>query len=127
MNEEAINVNLYGSGSRDCRLRAEYIFCNRANECSAYKQGTCFAVTVPFSRHCMVGSVSRVDGGTKRSKMYNKVRETAKAHPNYSILNFPFNEKLVRIGNDALVVLRYPCTFFTKPDAFLLELLRPLV
>lgn len=55
----------------------------------------------------MVGSVSRVDGGTKRSKMYNKVRETAKAHPNYSVLNFPFNEKLVRIGNDALVVLRY--------------------
>lgn len=35
MNEEAINVNLYGSGSRDCRLRAEYIFCDRANECSA--------------------------------------------------------------------------------------------
>ena len=31
MNEEAINVNLYGSGSRDCRLRAEYIFCDRQN------------------------------------------------------------------------------------------------
>ena len=75
MNEEAINVNLYGSGSRDCRLRAEYIFCDRANECSAYKQGTCFAVTAPLSRHCMVGSVSRVDGGTKRSKMYNKIRD----------------------------------------------------
>lgn len=40
---ELINVGLYGVGSRDSRLRAEYIYCDQAKECSAYKEGKCFA------------------------------------------------------------------------------------
>ena len=39
MNDNCICAHLYGDGSRDCRLRAEYIRCNRAEECSAYKNG----------------------------------------------------------------------------------------
>ena len=48
MNDNCICAHLYGDGSRDCRLRAEYIRCNRAEECSAYKNGKCFCVTTLF-------------------------------------------------------------------------------
>ena len=45
MNTKKINVGLYGDGSRGARLRAEYIACDRAEECSLYKSGKCFNVT----------------------------------------------------------------------------------
>lgn len=40
--EKLINVDLYGDGSRDSRLRAEYIYCDHADVCSVYKEGKCF-------------------------------------------------------------------------------------
>ena len=46
--DEAISVMLYGDGSRQARLRAEYIYCDHAKECSAYKEGQCFRVTTLF-------------------------------------------------------------------------------
>ena len=35
--EKLINVDLYGDGSRNSRLRAEYIYCDHADVCSVYK------------------------------------------------------------------------------------------
>ena len=37
--EKLINVDLYGDGSRNSRLRAEYIYCDHADVCSVYKEG----------------------------------------------------------------------------------------
>lgn len=104
---EAICVHLYGDGSRDNRLRAEYIYCGRANECSAYKQGKCLCVTAPFSKRCPIGSVNRVDGGVKRSKMFARVTDRAKADFNYGKLRYSSNLKVVRIGDDAVLMLSY--------------------
>lgn len=104
---EAICVHLYGDGSRNHRLRAEYIYCDRANECSAYKQGKCLCVTEPFCSRCPVGSVEYVDGGTKRSKMFTKVRDQAKADSNYGVLRYSSNLKIVRVGDDAILMLSY--------------------
>ena len=67
---DLINVGLYGSGKRNSRLRAEYIYCNQAQECSAYKEGKCFCVTTLFGLKCGIGSVNIVDGGTKQSKRF---------------------------------------------------------
>lgn len=43
--EKLINVDLYGDGSRNSRLRAEYIYCDHADVCSVYKEGKCFRKT----------------------------------------------------------------------------------
>lgn len=104
---EAICVYLYGDGSRDYRLRAEYIYCDRANECSAYKKGKCLCIAMPFSSRCPVGSVEHVDGGLKRSKMFIKVRDRAKADPNYGALKYSNNLKIVRVGDDAILMFNY--------------------
>ena len=62
--EKLINVGLYGDGSRKARLRAEYIYCDHAEECSAYKEGRCFRVTTLFGLRCEFGRINHVDGGT---------------------------------------------------------------
>lgn len=104
---EAICVHLYGDGSRNNRLRAEYIYCDKANECSACKQGKCLCVTEPFSSRCPVGNVETIDGGTKRSKMFTKVKNSVKSDPNYGVLQYSSNLKIVRIGDDAVLSLAY--------------------
>ena len=104
---EAICVHLYGDGSRNSRLRAEYIHCDRAGECSAYKKGECFCVTTPFGVRCGIGHVTCVDGCTKQSKTYHRVWKEAKAHPNYGKLKHPHHAMVTRIGNDVFLTLPY--------------------
>ena len=53
--EKLINVDLYGDGSRDSRLRAEYIYCDHADVCSVYKEGKCFRKTTLFGVRCEFG------------------------------------------------------------------------
>ena len=71
--EKLINVDLYGDGSRDSRLRAEYIYCDHADVCSVYKEGKCFRKTTLFGVRCEFGRIACVDGGTKKTKMYGRV------------------------------------------------------
>lgn len=104
---ETICVNLYGNGSRDSRLRAEYVNCGRAEECSAYKNGKCFCVTTPFGIRCPIGNVNIVDGGTKQSKMFRRVWAEAKEHPAYAKLKYPNHNLITRIGNDAFLTITY--------------------
>lgn len=103
---ELINVGLYGVGSRDSRLRAEYIYCDQAKECSAYKEGKCFCVTTLFGVRCGVGRVEKIDGGTKRSKKFHEVRREAKENEFYAKLKYPSYNYVTRIGN--LVFLKLP-------------------
>lgn len=84
-----INVALYGEGKRNNRLRAEYICCDHAQECSAYHEGKCLNVTIPFNRRCELGRVEKVDGGTKQSKRYDTVTDAARHSPEYRKLRYP--------------------------------------
>lgn len=104
---ELINVHLYGDGSRNSRLRAEYIYCDHANECSAYKKGKCFCVTTLLAARCGVGSVSVVDGGLKRSKAYARVQSEAKSNEQYGKLQYPSYECITRIGEKAFLTIPY--------------------
>ena len=100
MNTKKINVRLYGDGSRKARLRAEYIYCDRADECSLYKIGKCFNVTTLFGTRCPIGERNCVDGGTTQSKKFRDIWEQAKFDPCYAKLNYPSNEHIGRIGDD---------------------------
>ncbi len=105
--EKLINVGLYGDGSRKARLRAEYIYCDHADECSAYKEGKCFRVTTLLGLRCEFGYVNRVDGGTKQSKMYYRLYKKVKADEHYHKLDYAYNIYITRIGDGALLTPPY--------------------
>lgn len=107
MNDNCICAHLYGDGSRDCRLRAEYIRCNRAEECSAYKNGKCFCVTTLFGVRCPNGEITIVDGGTKQSKKFLRVQKEARTNPAYGKLRYPSTNLITRIGEDAFLTVPY--------------------
>lgn len=102
-----IHVGLYGDGSRDSRLRAERIYCDMADQCSAYKAGKCFMVTTLFGSECGVGHVIKVDGGTKRSKAFLRVRKEAFSDPAYNKLKYPHGTRVTKIGDKALITMPY--------------------
>lgn len=104
---ELINVGLYGDGSRKSRLRAEYIHCDHAEECSTYKKGKCFCVTTPFGIECPIGTVSFVDGGLKNSKAYSRIWSSAKENPCYHKLYYPYHEYITCIGQKAFITIPY--------------------
>jgi len=87
--EKLINVDLYGDGSRNSRLRAEYIYCDHADVCSVYKEGKCFRKTTLFGVRCEFGHIACVDGGTKKTKMYGRVYSEAKDSERYHKLSYP--------------------------------------
>ena len=102
---ELINIGLYGDGSRNARRRAEYIYCDSAQECSAYKEGKCFRVTTLFGCRCELGTVMCVDGGTKQSKRFRTLTAEVKAHEKYAQLSYPSNVLVTRIGEKALLTI----------------------
>lgn len=104
---ETICVHLYGDGSRNSRLRAEYISCDRASECSAYRNGECFCVTTPFGVRCKNGIVSSVDGKTKQSKAFRRVSTEARTHEKYAALKYPNHTYVVKIGGDVFLAMPY--------------------
>ncbi|WP_417200979.1 hypothetical protein [Sutterella wadsworthensis] len=103
MNTKKINVGLYGDGSRGARLRAEYIACDRAEECSLYKSGKCFNVTTLFGLRCPIGTMWSVDGGMKQSKAFRNMQVQVRADPLYAKLKYPYHEQIGRIGDDAFL------------------------
>ncbi len=105
----AINVDLYGDGSRSARLRAEYIYCDYAEECTAYKQGQCFAVSAFLQPRCKLGKVSSVDGGLKRSKKFDKVYSEAKDNENYHKLEFPLDLYFAKVNEKMYVAIPHIC------------------
>lgn len=105
--DELITIGLYGDGSRKARLRAEYVYCDHAKECSAFKAGKCFRVTTLFGVRCEYGRISRIDGATKQSKTYHRVYSDAKANERYGKLGYPHNIYVTRIGNDAFLCPPY--------------------
>lgn len=105
--DNVISVHLYGDGSRKSRLRAEYIHCDYADQCSAYKNGECFCVTTLFGVNCGVGKVHCIDGGTKQSKKYREVYAAAKNHENYAKLKYPSGAYVTKIAEKAFLTIPY--------------------
>lgn len=101
--EKLINVDLYGDGSRNSRLRAEYIYCDHADVCSVYKEGKCFRKTTLFGVRCEFGRITYVDGGTKKTKMYGRVYSEAKDSERYHKLSYPNNTYIAKIGDGAFL------------------------
>lgn len=105
--EKLINVDLYGDGSRNSRLRAEYIYCDHADVCSVYKEGKCFRKTTLFGVRCEFGRIACVDGGTKKTKMYGRVYSEAKDSERYHKLSYPNNTYIAKIGDGAFLAPPY--------------------
>ncbi len=104
---ELITVGLYGDGSRDARLRAEYVYCDRAEKCSAFCDGKCFGVTALFGMRCPYAKVNMVDGGLKRSKAYGEVYSVAKNSEKYAKLDYPHYTLITKIGGEAFLTLPF--------------------
>lgn len=105
--EKLINVDLYGDGSRNSRLCAEYIYCDHADVCSVYKEGKCFRKTTLFGVRCEFGRITYVDGGTKKTKMYGRVYSEAKDSERYHKLSYPNNTYIAKIGDGAFLAPPY--------------------
>lgn len=105
--QQAINVDLYGDGSREARRRAEYLYCEYSEECSAYKKGQCFGKTEFLSPRCNFAKIQRVDGGTKRSKAFFSISKKAEEHPRYHKLTYPINSYMAKIDSGILLFLPF--------------------
>lgn len=104
--KQPINVDLYGDGSRDARRRAEYLYCEHAEECSVYKKNQCFGKTSFLFPRCKFANIQRIDGGTKRSKAFYSVSKKAEEHPNYHKLTYPINSYMAKIDSGILLFSR---------------------
>lgn len=102
-NKKKIHVGLYGDGSRNARLREEIIYCDHADECSLYKEGKCLKITSPFASYCPLGSLRMVDGGTKRSKAFQRVGAEARSDEYYGKLKRAYNTYFAVAGDWVIV------------------------
>lgn len=107
MEDTLINVSLYGDGSRKMRSRAEYVYCDHAKDCSLYKDGKCFCVTVSFGRHCPFGNIVSVDGGTKRSVKFTRVAKEVMESPCFNALEYPYHDSVAKIGDQFIIDLEH--------------------
>lgn len=105
--EGYISVMLYGDGSRNAHLRAEYIYCEKCNECSFYKHGNCFMVAPLFTSPCPIGRIVTVDGGTKASMKFRNLTIKVRADALYGALSYPSHRYIGRVGEDALFKVPY--------------------
>ena len=108
-----IHVGLYGDGSRDARLREEIIYCDYAADCSVYRDGKCLRITSPFASYCPLGTTQIIDGGTKRSKAFQRVGASARADECYGKLRRAYNTYFATAGD--LVILGGLSVYFSNP------------
>lgn len=104
---EKICVNLYGGkglfGGKETPLRAETVFCDKADKCSLYKSGKCLNVTSPFSGRCKFGRVSTAQGYTSRAQKYHSFRNQYKDDETYNKLDYPSNCKIALVDDYVFV------------------------
>jgi hypothetical protein len=104
---EKICVNLYGGkglfGGKETPLRAETVFCDKADKCSLYKSGKCLNVTSPFSGRCKFGRVSTAQGYTSRAQKYHTFRSQYENDETYNKLGYPSNCKIALVDDYVFV------------------------
>ena len=98
-----IDVKIYGDGSRNVPYSVRITTCNRANECSLYKEGKCLRIPGFLSSPCPVGDTNLVDKVTKYANRCQGVLTKWREHPAYNKLNRPSHTYIALIGNDVLV------------------------
>lgn len=100
MEDNKINVNLYGSGERKYPVRAEIICCDKCSECSLYAKKQCLRVTSSFAfTDCKYGKVSRVQGFTKYAGKYSKFISEWKNDRFYDNLKRPIAPIIATMGD----------------------------
>lgn len=100
---DIIDVKIYGDGSRKYPYKVRTLSCDRANECSLYKEGKCLKIPGFLSPVCPVGDANLVDTVTKYANRCQGVLDRWREHPSYNKLNRPSYAYIALIGNDVLV------------------------
>lgn len=101
-----INVTLYGGksifkGVRETPLEAEITYCDKCEQCSFYKNKTCFN-SGRMKDNCKLGKKERVVGYTSRAKKYYDFKQTYTCDELYNVLNEPKNR--IGIVNDIVIL-----------------------
>lgn len=100
-----ININLYGGkgifGGRETPLEAEITYCDKCEQCSFYKNGTCFNAG-RWKANCKIGKKERVIGYTSRAKKYYEFKHKYTVDEVYHVLNEPNNR--IGIVDDTVIL-----------------------
>ena len=94
MADEKIGVQLYGGKpifghGKESPLEADILFCDRAHECSYYKEGKCLNIRTMMSPSCQFGTVNTVKGYTSRAAKYYDFKRRYTEDPLYNNLSYP--------------------------------------
>ena len=109
MENNHINVNIYGMATRKAPARAEYLYCENCEQCSLYKEKKCFGVTTFLGRRCPFSHISSVNlGCTTRSAKYVEGKNKVNADPMHSHLSYPTEKIYIyTCGNTILLNLPF--------------------
>lgn len=102
-----INVMLYGGFDKKTKNRAEIVYCDKCENCSFYKKGTCLSVRTFFSKDCKFGKVNYVEGYTQRARKRYTFDSQYKNDDCYGSLKHPSDWRVGRIEDIILFNLSY--------------------
>ena len=113
MSYEKINVMLYGGksifGGKETPIEADEIFCDRASECTFYKENKCLRCRAMLSPSCQFGSTKYTKGYTSRAKKYYDFKTKYERDEMFGKLKYP--SKLIAVMGDTLYMnLKYTST-----------------
>ena len=106
-----INVNLYGGkgifGGRETPLEADEIYCDRAEECTFYKENKCLRCRSFLSPTCKFGRNNIIKGYTSRAMKYYEFKSKYQKDDVYNKLSYP-KKHVAIIGDMLYLYLVYP-------------------
>ncbi len=107
---DKINVNLYGGkslfGGKETPLEADIIYCDKAEECTFYKENKCLRCRSFFGPSCKFGRNEVIKGYTSRAKKYHYFKSQYEHDETYGRLEHPLNLTAV-IGDTLYMNLKY--------------------
>ena len=105
-----ININLYGGksifGGKESPLEASEIYCDKASECSFYKESKCLRCRAMFSPTCKFGKTYTVKGYTSRASKYYAFKSKYTEDECYNKLHYP-SELAAKIDDYIYLNLEY--------------------
>lgn len=105
-----INVNLYGGkslfGGKESPLEAEEIYCDRAEQCTYYKNNTCLNCRDFLVSRCKFGNVVTTKGYTSRAKKYFSFKSKYQNDEVYNKLKYP-NDRVAIMGDELYIRYDY--------------------
>lgn len=105
-----INVNLYGGknlfSGKEVPLEADEIYCDRAEQCTYYKNNTCLDCRDFLAPCCKFGKVVTTKGYTRRAKKYYDFKRKYQDDEVYSKLKYP-NDRVAIMGDELYIRYDY--------------------